>query len=218
MHTSKRIAALSILVSGLLGSTDVFAQDSDVDTKVFADTPPTKVATASSNQAPAKTTKAAPDSNPWSEGDTYTMDDPSGTVLPYQEGSAIPNGYRLRASPRYGLIAGGIAMTSALWTISTIAAIVLDEEAADEGDPNFDDMYWPMFIPVVGPFVAIKTSDASGTGAAILALDGVVQTAGLAMMIAGLAAPKLEVVPQQKIHVSPRVSAGGMTIEVGGEF
>lgn len=184
MHTSKRLACVSIVLIGLLSSSSVLAQSAEVDT----------------------------------EGDTYTMDDPNGTVLPYQDGSRVPNGYRLRSSPRYGLLAGGIAMTSALWTISTIAAVVLDEEATSEGDPNFDDMYWPMFIPVVGPFVAIKTSDASGTGAAILALDGVVQTAGLAMMIAGLAAPKLEVVPQQKIRVGPRVSAGGVTIELSGEL
>lgn len=155
---------------------------------------------------------------PAADPDTYTLDDPSGAVLPYQEGSAIPNGYRLRGSPRYGLVGGGIALTSALWTISTAAAIVLDEEDSPDGDPNFDDMYWPMFIPVVGPFIAIKTADASGTGAAILALDGVVQTAGLAMLIAGLAAPKLELVPQQKIHIAPRVSAGSLSLELGGTF
>ena len=57
------------------------------------------------------------------------------------------------------------------------------------------------------------------TGAAILALDGVIQTAGLAMIIAGYAAPKLELVPSgAKVTLSPVVSSGFAGLTLSGNL
>jgi hypothetical protein len=75
-----------------------------------------------------------------------------------------------------------------------------------------------MFIPVVGPFITIKTADSSGTGAAILGLNGVVQTGGIAMMIAGIAAPKVEIIPQRPISIAPMASADTVGIDIRGAF
>jgi hypothetical protein len=132
----------------------------------------------------------------------------------YHEGMDVPEGYHLEETPRWGLVAGGTSVLATFWAVSAISAVMLDREAADEGDPNFDDMYWPMFIPVAGPFVTIGTADSSGTGAAILALDGVVQAAGLGMFIAGFAAPKVEIVEDYHLTVAPSApgSQGGMSI------
>lgn len=137
---------------------------------------------------------------------------------PYHEGMRIPEGYHLEETPRYGLIATGVSITATLWLVSTISAISLDREASQDGDPNFDDMYWPMFIPVAGPFATIGTADSSGTGAAILALDGTIQAVGLAMAIAGFAAPTVEVVEDYEITVAPAASAKEGGISLSGSF
>lgn len=138
--------------------------------------------------------------------------------IPYHESMPVPEGYHLESTPRYGLVAAGVSMTATLWVVSTITAITLDREKSDDGDPNFDDMYWPMFIPVAGPFATIATADSSGTGAAILALDGAIQTLGLALAIAGFAAPTIELVPDYVLTVAPTASGDTGGLCVSGSF
>jgi hypothetical protein len=138
--------------------------------------------------------------------------------LPYREGMPVPEGYHLEETPRYGLIAAGASMTATLWIVSTISAIALDRQASINGDPNFDDRYWPMFIPVAGPFATIATADSSGTGAAILALDGTIQAVGLAMAIAGFAAPTVEIVPDYQLTVTPLASGETGGLAISGSF
>lgn len=138
--------------------------------------------------------------------------------IPYHESMTVPEGYHLEETPRYGLIATGVSITSTLWLVSTISAIALDREASQNGDPNFDDMYWPMFIPVAGPFVAIGTADSSGTGAAILALDGTIQAVGLALTIAGFAAPTVEIVEDYEITITPTASSENGGMAISGSF
>ena len=57
-------------------------------------------------------------------------------------------------------------------------AIAVDNDAGSE--------FWPMFVPVVGPFLTIATHDRNATSSVLLAIDGLGQSAGLAMLIAGL--------------------------------
>lgn len=159
---------------------------------------------------------AAPTPSP--DEETLWVDDEGGKTLPYYDGSRVPKGFRLDTSPRYGLVAGGATTLGTLWTVSFIAAIALDKEGSSSGDPNFDDMYWPMFIPVVGPFITIGTADSSGTGAAILGLDGAMQAAGLGLMIAGLVSKKSELIPQRKVRFTPRTSMGSVGLDISGSF
>jgi hypothetical protein len=148
----------------------------------------------------------------------YFVDDEAAESLPFREGTTVPPGYRLDSSPRVALVATGASVSGVLWLISTITAIGLDKRTPVAGDPNFDDMYWPMFIPVIGPFIAIGTAESSGTGAGILALDGALQAGGLAMMIAGFVAPKLELVPQKGIYLNAQAAPGLPGLSVGGAF
>ncbi|MBW2526993.1 MAG: hypothetical protein JRI23_22625 [Deltaproteobacteria bacterium] len=139
--------------------------------------------------------------------------------IPYRDGDPVPEGYRVESTPRYGLVAAGASVLASTWLISTVTAITLDNEDSVDDDPNFDDMYTPMLIPVVGPFITIGTADASGTGAGILALDGVVQCAGLAMFIAGFAAPKKELVPTGlPVKVTPVASSAMTGLTISGEL
>jgi hypothetical protein len=135
------------------------------------------------------------------------LDDSGDGRIPFEEGDTVPDGYRLSSEPRYGLVAAGAATTGSLWLISTITAIVLDNNPDGTDDPNFDGNYAPMFIPVAGPFAAIATADSSGTGAAILALNGTLQAAGLAMFLGGFLAPKKYLAPKiGQLQVKPLVS------------
>ena len=108
--------------------------------------------------------------------------------LDYVEGDPIPEGYKVDTKLRTGLVVGGAVTLGVLWGITAIAGGV---GASVEGEIDGDtDQFIPLYIPVAGPFVAIDTMDAAGAGVAVLIIDGVAQTAGLAMFIAGLAAPK----------------------------
>jgi glutamate mutase epsilon subunit len=76
----------------------------------------------------------------------------------------------------------------ALWLVSSVFAAALMDEA--NGIDEQEEDFAPLFVPVVGPFIAIGTLEAEGLGTALLMLDGIGQVGGLAMLIAGVAAKK----------------------------
>jgi hypothetical protein len=123
--------------------------------------------------------------------------------LEYIEGADIPPGYVKREKIRAGLVAAGAALTLSLWLASAQAAIVLDEEGDSEGVEA-------LYAPVVGPFIAMKTTDSEGAMRSLLFMDGLVQTAGLGMFIAGLAAPRTVVVRNSYGSVSFAPGLGSM--------
>lgn len=136
--------------------------------------------------------------------------------IPYYEDEPVPDGYRIVTHPSWGLTGTGIGLFGGAWVGSVMAAIMLDDAPDGTDDPNFDDDYTPLFIPIAGPFAAIATADASGTGAAILALDGAVQLGSVALIIAGIAAPATELERKEvPWRFSPMVSSGsaGATFE-----
>ncbi|NUO49486.1 MAG: hypothetical protein HOV80_11585 [Polyangiaceae bacterium] len=155
---------------------------------------------------------------------------PTADRLPYRDGKPIPPGYSIDIVPRRGMIAGGAALAGGLHMVSMIAAIALDAEAdqtiADEQggtrtDPEFSNRYTPLFIPLAGPFIAVKTADANGTGSAILIMNGVAQVTGAALVISGLVATKKELVRDDapiSFNVAPMVADGGGGISLEGLF
>jgi hypothetical protein len=156
---------------------------------------------------------------------------PPGT-LPYEEGQPIPPGYALEQRPLIGLSIAGAAALGVLWIASIGIGVVGENEVADErrsreaaesspyprqyhcnehSDTDLlslcaDDVMWPMALPVVGPFVTIGTAHAEGAGVAVLLLDGIVQTGGLAMLIAGLAVRRDVLVLQTSGEAGLRIS------------
>lgn len=155
---------------------------------------------------------------------------PTADRLPYRDGKPIPPGYSVDTVPLKGMIAGGASLAAGLHLVSMIAAVALDAEAdeviVDEQggtrtDPEFSDRYTPLFIPLVGPFIAVKTSDSFGTGRAILIMNGVGQVTGAALMIAGLVTTKKELVRDDapiSFNVAPMVADGGGGISLEGLF
>ncbi len=98
------------------------------------------------------------------------------------EGAAVPDGYVVESRINKGLVIAGATTLGAVYLLTTLgAAIAVDTSSNPEA-------YEPLFIPVAGPFVTIHTADANATGTFGLVLDGLAQTAGLSMFVAGLVA------------------------------
>lgn len=101
--------------------------------------------------------------------------------LPYKEGDPIPPGYGIETRPRYKMATAGIATFAPLYGMSVLFAGTF---AGNEGIAS--GYYTPLFIPVIGPFVAIGTSDAESIGVFMLMLDGLGQATGAALFVAGM--------------------------------
>lgn len=130
--------------------------------------------------------------------------------LPYKEGDPVPFGYTIETRPRYRMATAGIATFAPLYGMSVLfAGSFVGAEGARGG------WYTPLFIPVIGPFVAIGTSDAEEAGAFMLALDGLGQLTGAALFVAGMLAdekfvtrtPSLAFDPRPEVMVGPRAAA-----------
>ncbi len=76
-------------------------------------------------------------------------------------------------------------------------------------------------VPGAGPFLTMATVGANETGTTLLLIDGIVQSAGIAMIVAWLAMPNEHLVPASDTDaavsltvtpmVSPRFAGVGMT-------
>ncbi len=126
----------------------------------------------------------------------------------WREGDPIPPGYHPATRARTGLIAGGATMFGAPYLISVLVAAA----NANSGSAN------ALYIPVLGPFIQMGNlggkdpygysyCDASCTAVSdvFLVLDGVLQGAGLALFIYGVAVPKTVLVRNDlgKVKITP---------------
>ena len=198
--------------------------------------PPT--GTAPSN-APAATASPAPAILPPQRG--YIVIDPatgrpmsvsgqySGmqsrpATLPYEEGQPIPRGYVVRESNLSGLVIGGIIPLSIFYLISFSVA----------SGNNFSGPAGWLAVPVIGPFgwlAAHKSNPSCASdevctdaedvvGRTFVTMDGIFQTAGAAMFIAGLAITrkKLVLIENQEMYIVPYASSMGHGLSILGRF
>lgn len=119
--------------------------------------------------------------------------------LDWEPGQPIPPGYKPSTKIRKGLVIGGAVSLGTMWILSVVGATQDLSRGRSEGAP--------LFVPVVGPFIAIGTSGTSTstdrTNAVAFALDGIVQTAGAALLIAGIAWPKPILVRTKELTLQP---------------
>jgi hypothetical protein len=99
--------------------------------------------------------------------------------------------------PRIGLIVAGAVTLGTSWLITSAAAatnatydaysVTINGSGSGSGDFGYASQLWPLYIPVLGPWIEMGYLSGSGapTGAALLAFDGLVQAGGLAMIIGG---------------------------------
>ncbi len=127
----------------------------------------------------------------------------------YQVGDPIPPGYHPSTKLRGWAIGAGLGMFGAAYLPSVFVAAI----ASDICDTSSScrNPAWPLWIPVVGPFVAIGTYGASSaTVNVFLVIDGLLQTAGAALTIYGFAAPKTVLVRNDmgSLQIAPTMVAG----------
>jgi hypothetical protein len=132
-------------------------------------------------------------------------------IKDYHDGDPIPPGYHPVSRVRGGLIGGGAGLFGAFYLISALVAAI-GTDVCDALN-NCHNGFWPMWIPVAGPFITMGTAGGSATGDVFLVLDGLAQAGGIAMIIAGavgrtvlvrndLGMPKLELKPMTGMGAS----------------
>jgi hypothetical protein len=94
-----------------------------------------------------------------------------------------PHGYELGTRARRGMILAGAITFGTLYTVSIILAAAAGSE---RGGGSLD----PLYVPVVGPFLAAGTVQTTSLGTFALVADGVAQNVGVALFIMGFAAPE----------------------------
>jgi hypothetical protein len=137
-------------------------------------------------------------------------------IKDWNEGEAIPPGYRPVERTRKGLIVGGAVTFGTLYLISALAASAGADSSKYSGGSNPLAAMW---IPALGPFIQMGSTESS-TGKLFLAIDGAAQTAGAAMLIAGLVSPKTVLVRNDlaEVRVTPMVAKGTAGAGLTGTF
>lgn len=120
-------------------------------------------------------------------------------IRDYSEGEPVPPGYRPVERTRTGLIVGGAVTFGCLYFISALVAA--GNADANSGSSNPAAALW---VPGIGPFIQMTKTDSS-TANVFLAIDGVAQSAGLAMFIVGLTVPRTVLVRNDLLGKSPKL-------------
>jgi hypothetical protein len=145
------------------------------------------------------------------------------STLPYVEGMPPPPGYTLQESGLRGLVIGGIIPLSVFYGASFAVA----------QNNDFRGSAGWLAVPVVGPYawliahhneqhcsgdVCSNNLDSPESGLVIF--DGLVQTAGAAMFITGLAVTRKQWVlsNQVSLHVVPSAAPSARGLSVLGQF
>ena len=148
-------------------------------------------------------------------------------ILPYREGMPVPSGYRLVDRPATELITAGLVGLG----ISYATGVII---AASQG---FDNGTALLALPIFGPYAAIATRqydcEVDTVAAAkkctadetqivtLMAVDGLAQTAGALVAVAGLMSGTKELLRSDlpEVMVTPPVSArSGWQFSVRGDF
>lgn len=143
-------------------------------------------------------------------------DEPPPAKIVRRPGDIIPPCYRLETEPRKGLVIAGAVTFGALYLLSAVAGAALEADTNATYAPDDEqDAFWPLLLPVVGPFAALGTIKSSGeedsftAGRTILLLvDGLGQGIGLAMLISGALA-------EREMLVWDGVSGTGSQLSLG---
>lgn len=108
-------------------------------------------------------------------------------TLEWEPGEPVPQGYHPVTQIRTGLVVGGAVTFGSVWLLNVLVATIAID--TNQGQAI------PLFVPILGPFIAMGTFQSlQATDVFFLALDGLVQAGGVAMLVAGIAAPRHQLV------------------------
>lgn len=136
------------------------------------------------------------------------------SVMDYKEGQPIPLGYHVET--RKGLTGAGAGVLGGFWALSAVIA------TAGVGYGT-GDASWPLYVPIVGPFMAIGTTKELDESILLLVTDGGLQVGGATMLVLGLAIPVKKLVRDSAtLKLSPDVALApvftGNSFGVTGTF
>jgi hypothetical protein len=135
----------------------------------------------------------------------------------WHEGQPVPPGSYKSTKIRTGLVIGGAITFGTDYLITALVGAGAGE-ICSSGSANCISSADAklLIIPVAGPFTLLGAG-AGTTADLFLVLDGLVQAGGLAMFIAGLAAPRtvLKHNDASKVTITPKPMAFGLN---GGGF
>lgn len=161
---------------------------------------------------------------------------PGQPMYGYPPGSQPPPGYfqpappprqvvNYKMQPRIGLIVGGSVMLGSMWLITAIAggisATVCDVALSGGGSSGCSTPYWPLFVPVAGPFIQmgyVPHDSTRGLALIGLAFDGLVQVGGLAMLIVGATVRQRVPVYAKNWQVAPMFTSSGTGLAFTSRF
>jgi hypothetical protein len=138
---------------------------------------------------------------------------PPQVVYGWDPDRPAPDGYRMVSTPNGRLIGVGIALFSSGYVTAIVSAAVAgkveEDEALDDADGVLPEDWNMLYIPVAGPFITIRTVDASPSGTGLLIADGILQTGGVLSFIIGLVDRDYKVVRDDRSDVGVVPSAPG---------
>ena len=134
---------------------------------------------------------------------TYNWNTPY--KMDYIDGTEVPDGYTKVEQVRKGLVIGGAVTFGVSWLIAATAASAIETEETV-----------PLYVPIVGPFITMGTTQADGGGRAGLLINGVAQVGGAVMFISGLAATKTVLVRTK--HAEVNMTPGVGSLQLDGKF
>jgi hypothetical protein len=132
-------------------------------------------------------------------------------ITDWEEGEQVPPGYHPSTRIRKGPVIAGSIVFGIFYLISTAVAA----GATDANGHSTDGALW---VPGIGPFIQMSgTTSALGNWA--LGVDGLAQSAGLALLIYGIASPRTVLVRNDLgLRVLPEANPGGGGLRLVASF
>jgi len=141
-------------------------------------------------------------------------------TLPFVEGERVPEGYVLQEQSGTFAVAGGAAVFGLAYLVTLIGYAVATEGCGG-GDAACVDGLWPLWFPAFGPIVAIGTGRVGDGTATMLVIDGLFQSAGVGLVIYGLATDRFYWLRADLagLRVTPlALDGGGRGLALSGRF
>lgn len=124
----------------------------------------------------------------------------------WDEGIPPPDGYELDSSINARMLGAGLGMFVAGYGASVITAAGAKSRRA----------WTPLYIPVVGPFMAVDTLNAEAAGLGLLIADGILQAAGAVAIGLSFVDRRYRIVQTASLEISPIISP--KSVGVSGRF
>ena len=124
--------------------------------------------------------------------------------------------------PAAKLMAAGGTLFGVTYLSTVLGAAIASDICQADSALGCREAAWPIYIPVVGPFIQMGYISGNGanTGRAVLAIDGALQAGGLAMFIAGAAmwGSSSHARYAQRVQIAPYSTGTGTGLIALGRF